>query len=95
MRAAPLTPGGAVAWLRSLSVDLRAVAVLDAAGALLAGDARLVARAAQAPDAELVDGERIVVASARHTVAAVVGPRALRRLARADLDAALKALEGA
>jgi hypothetical protein len=42
----------------------------------------------------LADGDLLGVRSARHTVAAVVGPCALRRLALADLRAALGALDG-
>jgi hypothetical protein len=113
-----LAPDTAVAWLRSLSVDLRAVAVLDAGKALLAGDPQLAARLADGPSAPAVDdpatagargtrrsrrggatgaadAEPMVVASAHHTVAAVLGPQALRRVAGADLAAALEALDGA
>jgi hypothetical protein len=97
--APPLSPGGALAWLHSLSIDLRAAAVLDATGAVLAGDAALGARAAAAlaaaPDAPAVeDGDLVAVRSARHAVAASVGPHALRRLTRSDLVAAAGALEG-
>ena len=90
----------ALAWLRSLSVDVRASAVLDASGALLAGDAALGARAAAAlaaapgGDAEVRTGDLLAVRSARHAVAAALGPHALERLARADLHAALTALDG-
>ena len=38
---AALTPAGALGWLGSLSVDVRAAAVLDAEGAVLAGDPTL------------------------------------------------------
>jgi hypothetical protein len=49
----PLTPEAALGWLRSLSVDIRSAAVLDIAGAVLAGDRRL---AGAAP------GRRVLVA---------------------------------
>jgi hypothetical protein len=36
-----LSPDGALAWLASLSIDLRATAVLDVSGAVVAGDPAL------------------------------------------------------
>jgi hypothetical protein len=105
--APALSPAAALSWLRSLSVDLRASAVLGPDGALLAGDAGLAERVAPifgaaAPAAtagaravaEARDGAVFAVRSARHTVAVDVGPRALERLVRADLRAALAALDG-
>ena len=109
MSGAALTPAGALAWLASLSVDLRATAVIGADGACLAGDAQLARRAAAllaagatgpagaagAPATiEVRDGDLLAVRSDRHGVAAVLGPQALERLARADLRAALGALDG-
>jgi hypothetical protein len=99
MTRAVLSPAAAPAWLGSLSIDLRAVAVLDAAGAVLAGDAALGRRAAAvlaaAPGAgEVEQGDLLAVRSARHAVAAALGPHALRRVARADLAAAAEALDG-
>jgi hypothetical protein len=83
----PLGPDAALGWLRSLSVDIRAAAVLDASGGVLAGDAAL---AGAAP------GRRVLVArSARHAIIVRHGRRALQGLLRADMDAALAALEGA
>jgi hypothetical protein len=98
MTGVSLTPDAALAWLVSLSADLRGVALLDGAGALLGGDAGLGRRAAAAlaadPGArEVADGDLLAVRSARHVVAAAIGPRALRRLTLADLRAALSALE--
>jgi hypothetical protein len=96
----PLSPAGALAWLGSLSIDLRATAVLDADGACVAGDPALGRRATAALEAtrgglgEACGGDLVAVRSARHTVAAAVGPRALRRLVLADLRAALAALDG-
>jgi hypothetical protein len=46
--AAALSPAGALAWLRSLSIDLRTAAVLGPGGDCLAGDAALARRAAAA-----------------------------------------------
>jgi hypothetical protein len=91
----------ALMWLSSLSIDLRAAAVLDSAGAVLAGDAALARRAAAAlaaaPDApEVRDGDLLVVRSGGGgAVAAALGPQALQRLALADLRAAAHALAGA
>jgi hypothetical protein len=98
MTAVALSPQAALAWLRSLSVDLREAVVLDAAGAVLAGDAALAPRVAAAlgPAAAGVvdDGELIAVRSARHTVAATFGAQVLRGLATADVRAALGAVDG-
>ena len=99
-----LSPDAALAWLRSLSIDLEATAVVDvraasgaAGGAVLAGDPALGRRAAQAlaaaPGATEVDhGDLLAVRRGRHAVAASVGRHALRRLVRADLAAAATAL---
>ena len=99
MTAGALAPAVALGWLRSLSIDLGAAAVLDARGALLAGDSALGARAAAAlagaPKArEVSDGDLLVVRGGEHAVAAALGPRALRRLALFDLRAAAAALDG-
>jgi hypothetical protein len=99
--ARSLSAAGALAWLASLSLDLRATCVLGAGGACLAGDPELGRRAAAVLDAgpgtpaEARVGDVIAVRSARHTVAATVGPQALERLVRADLRAALDALDRA
>ena len=83
----PLGPDAALGWLRSLSVDIRAAAVLDASGAVVAGDPAL---------ADAAPGRRVLVArSARHAIVVRHGRRALEGLLRADMDAALAALEGA
>jgi hypothetical protein len=83
---APLTPQAALGWLRSLSVDIREAAVLDASGAVLAGDPAL----ADAPPARRV----LVVRSERHAIVVRRGRHALEGLLRADMEAALAALEG-
>jgi hypothetical protein len=82
---AALTPAGALGWLGSLSVDVRAAAVLDAAGTVLAGDPA-VAQAQEGADV-------IVARSERHAIVVRTGPRPLKRLMEADLQAALAALE--
>jgi hypothetical protein len=87
----PLTPHAALGWLRSLSIDLRALAILDADGAVLAGDAAL-ARASEAPKRRGDEG-LIVARSGQHAIVVRPGPKALERLVRADVQAALEALE--
>jgi hypothetical protein len=82
---APLTPGGALGWLESLSIDVRAAAVLDAEGAVLAGDPALAAAAE--------GGDVIVARSEAHAIVVRTGPRPLKRLLRADLRTALDGLE--
>ena len=83
----PLTPEAALGWLRSMSVDIREAAVLDASGALLAGDPAL---------ADALAARRLIVArSDRHAVVVRHGRRALEGLLRADMEAALAALEAA
>jgi hypothetical protein len=96
--APPLAPAAALAWLGSLSIDVRAATVLDASGAVLAGDADLGARAAAAlaaaPEATVVDeGDLLAVRSGGHAVAAALGPHALRGLARGDFAAAAEAVD--
>jgi hypothetical protein len=82
-----LTPEGALGWLASLSVDVRAAAVLDAAGAVLAGDPAL---------AQAGEGSDLMVArSEHHAIVVRTGPRALKNLLRADLQTALAALDTA
>jgi hypothetical protein len=108
MTGSALTPDAALGWLRSLSIDIIAGAIVDANGTLLAGDAELArsgpaARpheagdAASASDAERVrsgaQSHLVSARSERHAIVVRVGPRALERLVRADLQAALEALE--
>jgi hypothetical protein len=80
-----LTPAGALGWLGSLSVDVRAAAVLDAEGAVLAGDPALAGARE--------GGDVMVARSERHAIVVRTGPRPLKRLLRADLRAAVEALE--
>jgi hypothetical protein len=88
MTTAPLlAPEAALGWLRSLSVDIREAAVLDASGAVLAGDGAL---------AGTPRGRRVLTARSEHHVIVVRhGRRALEGLLRADMEAALAALDGA
>jgi hypothetical protein len=80
-----LSPAGALGWLGSLSVDVRAAAVLDAEGAVLAGDPAL---------AQAAEGADVMVArSERHAIVVRTGPRALKRLLQADLRVALEGLD--
>ena len=82
---AALTPAGALGWLESLSIDVRAAAVLDADGAVLAGDPAL---------AGVPEGGGVVVArSERHAIVVRTGRRPMKRLLEADLRAALAGLE--
>ena len=82
---AALSPAGALGWLGSLSIDVRAAAVLDADGAVLAGDAAL----AGAPERRDV----IVARSEAHAIVVRTGRRPLKRLLQADLRTALEGLE--
>ncbi|HKE79721.1 MAG TPA: hypothetical protein VKB54_10450 [Solirubrobacteraceae bacterium] len=82
---APLTPHAALGWLRSLSVDLEAIAILDASGAVLAGDHGLT------PE----DHGVLAARSERFAIVVRPGPQAIPRLVGLDLRAALNALETA
>ena len=104
MTGAPaLTPELAVDYLRELSADIRAAAVLSPAGEQLAGPPELAepARAllAAAPDAaelEVSTGAGVVHAarSDTHAVVAVCGRFALAALIRYDLKIVLAELAG-
>ena len=82
---AALTPAGALGWLGSLSIDVRAAAVLNAEGAVLAGDPALAV--------EPEGGDVVVARSEGHAIVVRTGPRPLERLLRADLRTALEGLE--
>ncbi len=95
---AVLTPGAALARIATLTPGLRAAAVLDADGALLAGDAELAARAQEAlhsagsaPQARTPDGLHVVRVGGR-AIAAQAGPDVLGGLLLADLRDALARL---
>jgi hypothetical protein len=95
---AALTPALAADYLRELSVDIHAVAVLTAAGEPLAGEPE-VAQAAQQLLAAAPDAAEIEVATAggvvhaarsqEHAVVAVCGRFALPALIRYDLKVVL------
>ena len=93
--ASTLTPHAALGWLRSMSIDITAAAVLDARGGALAGDATLAGEGTIAGGAVGVTSAKPGLISARSEHRAIVvrvGPMALGRLVRADLQAALEAL---
>ena len=81
----PLTPDAALGWLRSLSVDLEAIAILDASGAVVTGDFGLT------PESQGVRAAR----SEHFAVVVRPGPQAIPRLVGLDIRAALDALETA
>jgi hypothetical protein len=89
-----LTPARALDYLRELSADIRAGAVLDADGTLLAGPdslaepARdLIDAAADAADVHVTtgDGAVFVARDDRHAIVLACGRFALPSLARYDL----------
>ena len=81
-----LTPDLALAYVRELSADVRAVAVLDAEGALLAGDGAVAAAAAPllaaGAEAEAVTAGGVVCTARddRHAIVAACGRLALAGL---------------
>ena len=99
-----LTPELAVAYVRELSADVRAVVVLDAAGARLAGPEALaeparafLAAAEGRPDAAARTGDGLVLAASTPTHAVVVaaGPLSLVGPSALDARTAVEALSGA
>ena len=100
---AALTPALAVDYLRELSADIRAAAVLDADGEPLAGPPELAQAArrllAAAPDAAEIEvvtagGAIHAARSERHAVVAVCGRFALPALIRYDLKVVLGEIAG-
>jgi hypothetical protein len=98
-----LTPALALDYVRELSADVRAGAILDASGDLLAGDAELAdpARAlltaagdAGEVEAATADGVVCAVRTNAHAAVAVCGRFAIAGVVRQDLRVALTALEG-
>jgi hypothetical protein len=93
-----LTPALALAYLRELSIDVRAAVVLDAAGQVLAGDAALApsAREALGAGGRIVrcGGDLVVAARAADgaAIAVAAGPRALPELLAHDVAAAARDL---
>jgi hypothetical protein len=101
---AALEPARALAYLATLSTDLRASAVLGADGAVLAGDADLGRRGAKllgaahadAAQEELPGGGMVLAArSATHIVAVEAGPHVLATVLALDLRNVLGDLAGA
>jgi hypothetical protein len=92
---AALTPTLALAYLRELSLDVRAAVVLDAAGEPVAGDATLAARARAALARTDVGADGPLLAAEAPdggAIAVLAGPRALLPLLRHDLAAIASAL---
>jgi hypothetical protein len=103
-RTPSLTAPLAADYLRELSADIRAVAVLTAAGEPLAGAPELAAAArdllAAAPEAaeievELAGGTAFAARDDRHALVAACGRFALPALIRYDLKVVLGELAGA
>jgi hypothetical protein len=101
--SAALPPDLAIAYVRELSADVRAVVVLDARGTALAGPAALaeparafLAAAGPAADAaeRTEDGVVVAARTATHAVLAVAGPLALEGPTAVDARAAAEALGG-
>lgn len=78
-----LAPDDALAYLRLLSTDVRAAAVLHADRGVQAGDPRLA----------VATGGVLRASKGPWTVVVQTGPHVLEALLRADVDAALDALE--
>jgi hypothetical protein len=98
-----LTPELALEYLRELSADIRAGAVLDADGELLAGPPEfaepartLLAAAGDAIDVHVAtaDGAVFAARDARHAIVVACGRFALPSLARYDLRMVLADLAG-
>jgi hypothetical protein len=95
-----LTPALAIVYVRELSADVRAVAVLDATGRLLAGDAAVAAAAgpllAAGAETEAVTDAGVVCTARddRHAIVAACGRFALPGVVRTDLRTALAGLRG-
>lgn len=98
---ARLTPALALAYLRELSLDVRAAVVLDPAGAVLAGDRAISGRsrdllASVGTAAVAADGELLLARTPEGgAIALLAGDLALRPLLEHDLAAAAAALQGA
>jgi hypothetical protein len=93
----PLTPALALAYLRELSLDVRAAVVLDAAGRLRAGDAGLAERAAQLAESAAGGSARegsLLLARTHDggVIAVLAGDFALLPLLEHDLAATAAAL---
>jgi hypothetical protein len=94
---ASLTPPLALAYLRELSLDVRAAVVLDHAGEPLTGDAALAPRVRErlaAPDATPAAGDRLRVARTADggLIAVIAGDLAILSVLEQDLATAAAAL---
>ena len=98
-----LTPARALEYLRELSADIRAAAVLDASGRVLAGGEamgeparELLAAAGDATDVHVTteDGAVFAARDDHHAIVLACGRFALPSLARYDLRMVLADLSG-
>ncbi len=94
---ASLTPALALAYLRELSVDVRAAVVLDCAGAVLAGEEALAPRArallGTAAASRAAAGDLLVArAPDGGAIAVIAGDFAVRPVLEHDLGVAAAAL---
>jgi hypothetical protein len=98
-----LTPALALDYVHELSADVRAGAILDAGGELLAGEAglaeparALVSAAGDAGEVEAATADGVVCAvrTTAHAAVVVCGRFAIPGVVRQDLRVALAALEG-
>lgn len=94
---APLTPALALAYLRELSVDVRAAVVLDAAGQSLLGDSELAAAAREllaGRDGQLARAGQLHVARTPDggAIAVLAGDLAVVPLIEHDLGRVAQAL---
>jgi hypothetical protein len=89
---AALTPELALAYIRELSADYLAGAVLDADRKLLAGDPKLAVDVHG--EGATARGRVLAARSATHSIVVVTRPRALPGPTRRDIRTALAALSG-
>ncbi|HEX4807023.1 MAG TPA: hypothetical protein VFU94_14085 [Conexibacter sp.] len=95
---APLTPALALAYLRELSLDVRAAVVLDPAGAPIAGDPALAPRVRDLLGAVVAEGAAsaadLLLARTPDggTIAVIAGDLAIRPLLEHDLRTTAAAL---
>ncbi len=95
---APLTPALALAYLRELSLDVRAAVVLDPGGVPVAGDPALAPRvreslASSGPGGAGATGELLLAQTPDGgAIAAIAGDLAIRPLLQHDLQTVAAAL---
>jgi hypothetical protein len=88
-----LTPELALAYVKELSADYRSGVILDARGAPLAGDERLVLDLPNGVhEGETSTGKVFAIVTPSHAIVITTGPFALPRVTRRDLLTALAGL---